>query len=171
MRILAGLATAATATVLAGCGDSTSSTSTTETAQPAGAAKTTETVRDAGGPPPRVDILSARLGRASPQTGRARLVVRARVTNRGDGPLEPESPVLVSGDDEVALDDAGAGIGQLLDTLASGETAVGALRFQLPADVTRRVTRDRRARLRIAGRNVALKPRPPKATGLSRAAS
>lgn len=171
VAVAAGLCGAGIGVVLAevtGGEDSSGSPATkaaTTTTNRGEKTQTTATVPK-GSQPAKVAVLVAQLGRTSPETDRARLIVRTRVTNLRDERLEPVPPVLVSGDDRVELDDdARDGAGPLLDTLGAGESAVGVLKFTLPADVTQRVTDDPRARLRIAGQTVTLKIRKPQSSG------
>lgn len=175
VALLAGLAGAGIGVAIAkltGSDEPSTATSTTSTAAST-ATSTTDTARRTttkeppkGEQPPRVAILLAQLGQTSQETERARLIVRTRVTNLRDDTLKLKSPVLLSGDDRVPLDDdAKKGAGPLLERLGAGERAVGVLKFTLPATVTARVTADPRARLRIAGRTVDLKVRPPTSAG------
>ena len=100
---------------------------------------------------PRVEILSARLADGL-------VTARVRVTNRYGRPLKIATPALISGDDEVPLDDAARdGAKALLTTLDPGDDATGELRFATPAAVATRLAATPRARLRIAGRTVVLK--------------
>jgi hypothetical protein len=106
---------------------------------------------------PRVEVLSAQLGAPSAATGRAPVTAQVRVTNRGTRPLPVEAPTLLSVQDEVPLDPSGtAEAGPLLGAVAPGAGATGTLHFTLPAEVARRLTVKPAARLRMAGRIVAL---------------
>ena len=99
---------------------------------------------------PRVEILSARLADGL-------VTARVRVTNRYSRPLKLTTPALVSGEDEVPLDDGGRdGARALLTTLDPGEDATGELRFTTPSAVAQRLADSPRARLKIAGRTVSL---------------
>jgi len=130
----------------------TAATSTGSTAPPAaqGTARTN-----------RAQVLSAVLYPAKSASGRARrrarVVVRVRVTNRGLATLAPKPAILLAGTDEVPANTrAGAVAGDLLKPLARGASATGELRFETAGAFTQRLTSQPQARLRIAGRTVAL---------------
>jgi hypothetical protein len=110
---------------------------------------------------PKVTIASATIGQPSAATGHARVTVKVTVTNRYSVALPSESPALISDADEVPLDSeakkAAAGLLAALDPKAS---ATGQLRFTLPTAVAQRLLATPTAKLRIAGRTVALKLTP-----------
>ncbi len=105
---------------------------------------------------PRVEILSALIGPVSPSTGRALIAARVRVTNRGRRPLVIEAPALLSGRDEVALNESKAP-NPLIRTVTPGANASGMLRFTLSPEITQRLNANLAARLRIARRTILLK--------------
>ena len=110
---------------------------------------------------PKVTIASATLGTPSGSGGTALATVRLTVTNRYTKALPLKTPAVISGDDRVPLDsDAKDAAGDLLGTLAAGASATGELRFTLPRAVARRLAASPTAKLRIAGRTVALKLTP-----------
>ena len=111
---------------------------------------------------PRVRVISAVLFSATTSRSRARrrarLTVRARVTNPDGGRLTRPAPTLLSGEARVRADPRAAKVaGGLLEPLAPGATAAGELRFETAGAVTQRLSDARRARLRIAGRTVAVR--------------
>jgi hypothetical protein len=107
---------------------------------------------------PRVQIVSAQLGRVSTSTGRALVAIRVRVTNRGTRALTVKKPALLSGEEEVPLrTQARDAAGPLLQPIAPGSSATGVLRFVLPSAVTQRVTAAATTRLRVANRTVVVK--------------
>lgn len=139
--------------------ESASSTPQTTRSSPGAAAQTTTATE---GLVPRVRVLSAVLRRASTQSGRdrrrAQVTVRVRVTSRGTGTLDLGDPLLMVGSERVGLDpDAEDAAGALLEPLAPGVSATGELRFETAGAVTRRLTKQRRARLHIADRTVAVR--------------
>lgn len=106
---------------------------------------------------PRVQVQAAQLGSISQSTGGAPVAIRVRVTNRGSRPLRITTPALVSGDDEVQLDErARSAAGPLLRAIEPGASATGMLRFTLPSSVAERVTEEPAARLRVANRTVSV---------------
>lgn len=121
---------------------------------------------------PRVRVVSAVLlsatTRRSRARRRARLSVRVRVTNRDRRRLVRPAPTLLSGGARVRVDPHAAEAGgALLRPLVPGVTAAGELRFETAGEVTQRLSDERRARLRIAGRTVTLRVRiggPAKST-------
>jgi hypothetical protein len=78
------------------------------------------------------------------------------VTNGSGRSLTVGDPVLLSERDEVAANSEESGAGSLLRILAPGARATGTLRFTLESAIAERVTASPSARLRIAGRVVAL---------------
>ena len=104
---------------------------------------------------PRVEVLSALLGRTSRSTGRALVAAKVRITNRTASRVTIEAPALLSGEDEVPANESAAS-NQLLRPLAPAASATGTVRFTLSAEATRRVTANRTARLRIADQTVVL---------------
>jgi len=103
---------------------------------------------------PRVQVLSARL---IPAEGEDGVTVRVKVTNRASRPLKMTGPVLISGEDEIPLDDVDAAARPLLRTLAPDESATGTLRFSTSPAMTQRLTDNPGARLRIATRTITIK--------------
>lgn len=107
---------------------------------------------------PRVQVLSAQLGRADSATGRALVAVRARVTNRGKNSLTIKTPALLSGADETPLADSARNTaGALLKPIAPGASASGVLRFTVTKVVAQRLTATPGARLRLASHTVTVK--------------
>jgi hypothetical protein len=105
---------------------------------------------------PRVQVLFARLHRATAAAGH--VTVRIRVINRGPRPPAVRAPTLLTGSDEIARDCAAGAVARpLLRSLAAGSSATSVLRFTTSAAVTERLTAAPRARLRIASRSIALK--------------
>ncbi len=114
---------------------------------------------------PRIRVLSSILIPATTTAGRqrrrARVAVRLRVTARDDkvtlGPAR-----LISGDDGLKADtNAKEAAGDLLDPIASGKSATGALRFETSGALTGRLTNRRRATLRIGDRTLSLRLTTP----------
>lgn len=131
-------------------GEARTETRTARTATQATPARTTTTAARRSTLVPRVEILSAELAEE-------RVTARVRVTNRYSRPLKITTPALISGDDEVPLDDgARDGARALPTTLDPGESATGVLRFTTPSAVARRLADTPRARLKLAGRTVSL---------------
>jgi hypothetical protein len=143
-------------------------TPTTPTTSTSGAAQTTQTTRTqtaaasaTPAPTPHVQVLSALLCPATAASERAdrqaRVTVGVRVTNRDSRTLAAQAPRLLVGAARIGSDPgAKAGAGALLKALAPAASATGTLRFQTSGSVTQRLTGQRRARLGIAGRNVAV---------------
>jgi pyruvate/2-oxoglutarate dehydrogenase complex dihydrolipoamide acyltransferase (E2) component len=146
----------------------TPTTPTTQSTSTSGAAQTTQTTPTqtaatsaTPAPTPHVQVLSALLcpaTAASEQADRqARVTVGVRVTNRDSRTLAAQAPRLLVGAARIGSDPgAKAGAGALLKALAPAASATGTLRFQTSGSVTQRLTGQRRARLGIAGRNVAV---------------
>lgn len=141
------------------------SAQTAPATQTAPAAQTTQTQTTANAPTlastPRVEVLSALLcaaAAASEQaTRQARVTVRVRVTNRDSRTLAAQAPRLLVGAARIGSDpDAKDAAGGLLKALAPAASATGTLRFQTSGSVTQRLTGQRRGRLGIAGRTVAV---------------
>lgn len=110
------------------------------------------------GPVPRVQVLSAQIGKVSATTGNARLHTQVSVTNRYAVAIELTTPKLISDQDRVPLDAAAhTAAGPLLGSLAPGTTATGTLRFTVTSAVAQRLLATARGQLRIAGRTVQLK--------------
>ncbi len=110
---------------------------------------------------PHVQVLSALLcpaTAASEQANRqARVTVRVRVTNRDSHTLAAQAPRLLVGAAPIGSDsEAKDAAGGLLKALAPAASATGTLRFRTSGSVTQRLTGQRRARLGIAGRTVAV---------------
>lgn len=103
---------------------------------------------------PRVQVLSARLVAVEGEDG---VTVKVKVTNRASRPLKMTGPVLISGEDEIPLDDVDAAARPLLRTLAPDKSATGTLRFSTSPAVTQRLTDNPGARLRIATRTITIK--------------
>jgi hypothetical protein len=109
----------------------------------------------------RVQIRSAVLYPASPASAqaqqRARVVVRVRVTSRSTTTIAAQVPVLLVGAEIVRNNRRAAGAaGRLLRPLRPMTSATGELHFAATGAVTRTLTTQRRARLRIAGRTVGV---------------
>jgi hypothetical protein len=125
------------------------------------ATTTTATPAKLVGPVPKVTIASATLGQPSTATGHARVTVKVTVTNRYSAALPSGTPALVSDSDEVSLDsEAKDAAAPLLKSLEPKASATGELRFTLPTAVAQRLQATPTAKLRIAGRTVALKLTP-----------
>jgi cytoskeletal protein RodZ len=112
-------------------------------------------------PTPHVQVLSALLCPATAASEQARtqaqVTVRVRVTNRGSGRLAARAPRLLVGAARIGSEPTASGAaGALGKALAPGASATGTLRFQTSGTVTQRLTGQRRARLAIAGRTVAV---------------
>jgi len=145
--------------------ETATSAPTTPATQTTPAAQTTQTQTTAASPglarTPHVQVLSALLcpsTEASEQaTRQARVTVRVRVTNRDSGMLAAQAPRLLVGAARIGSDpDAKDAAGGLLKALAPAASATGTLRFQTSGSVTQRLTGQRRTRLGIAGRSVAV---------------
>ncbi len=104
---------------------------------------------------PLIEVLSALLERTSQSTGRALVAARVRITNRTRRRITLDDPALVSGQDEIAPNESAAS-NPVLRPLAPSASATGTVRFTLPPDVTRRLTANPTAELRIAGGTVVL---------------
>ena len=134
---------------------------TATTAAPATTTAATTTAPAAAGSddqPPRVEVLSALLGRTSDSSGRALVAARVRVTNRGQRPLAIEAPALLSGEDEVALNESADGSpNPLITSVEPGASVSGTVRFTLSPEITQRLNANPGARLRIANRTVELR--------------
>lgn len=104
---------------------------------------------------PRIEVLSALLGRTSQSTGRALVAARIRITNGTNRRISLDNPALLTGQDEIAPNESAAG-NAVLRPLAPAASATGTVRFVLPPDVTRRLTANPTAQLRIANRTVVL---------------
>lgn len=140
---------------------SPSATTPTPTAPPtAPAARTTTTPGDAPSPfaQVRVSVLDARLFTDGTPSGRrdqrARVTVRLRAENAGGRSVILPPAILRVGSVRVP---AHADAGSRFDPLAAGASQTVTLRFPLAAAATPKVVRDRRARILIAGRSVALR--------------
>ena len=126
-----------------------------------GAAAATETTPASGSSDlqrPRIDVLSALLGRVSLSTGRALVAVRVRITNHGGRSLTVGDPILLTGQDEVSPNPATTAgrADRVPRTLAAGASATGVVRFTLSRELAERLTASPTARLRIANRIVTL---------------
>ncbi len=112
------------------------------------------------GPVPKVRFASATISTPDAD-GRAVVTAKVTVTNRYSKALALKTPTLISGSDKVPLDSrARTAAAPLLGTLDPGASATGELRFTLPAAITRRLSAAPSAKLRIAGRTVALELTP-----------
>jgi hypothetical protein len=137
-------------------------TSTTGAAQPTQAIPTQTTAASATlARTPHVQVLSAVLCPATAASeqadSQARVTVRVQVTNRESRTLAAQAPRLLVGDARIGSDPAvKADAGGLLKALAPAASATGTLQFQTSGSVTQRLTGQRRARLGIAGRTVAV---------------
>jgi hypothetical protein len=121
---------------------------------------TTATPAKLVGPVPKVRIASATIGEPA-ANGHALVTAKVTVTNRYSAALPSETPTLISDADQVPLDTAGKkAAGPLLNTLDPDASATGELRFTLPSAVARRLRTTPTAKLRIAGRTVAMKLTP-----------
>jgi hypothetical protein len=118
------------------------------------------------GPPPapaavRLHILGAVLRPSGTPSGRrrqrARLVMRVRARNGGEKPVTLGAPILRVGRVRIRLDRAADLPRGRLGTLAAGAARSVTLRYELSGDATPKVTRDRRARLDVGARSVALR--------------
>jgi hypothetical protein len=139
----------------------TTPTGATTTSTPASPTTTSTTPAKTVYRVPRVQVLSAQLGKVDSATGRALVAVRARVTNRGKGPLTVKTPVLVSGADEAPLGAAARNAaGPLLKPIAPGASATGVLHFTVTSVVAQRLTATPGARLRLASHTVTVKLTP-----------
>ena len=88
---------------------------------------------------PRIEVLSALLGRTSQSTGRALVAARVRITNRTDSRISLDDPALLAGQDEFPPNESAAS-NSVLRPLAPAASATGTVRFVLPPIVTRRLT-------------------------------
>lgn len=111
--------------------------------------------------PVRVSVLDARLftdvrpsGR---QEQRARMVVRVRAENAGSRRETLEPPSLRVGSVSIEADSGADAPGTGLATLGAGARQTVTLRFSLAGEATPKVVRDRRARIFIAARLIALR--------------
>jgi hypothetical protein len=146
----------------------TPTTRTTPPTQTTPAAQTTtqtQTQTTAASPTlartPHVQVLSALLCAATAASEqadrRARVTVGVRVTNRDSRTLAAQAPRLLVGAARIGSDpEAKDAAGALLKALAPAASATGTLQFQTSGSVTQRLTGQRRARLGIAGRTVAV---------------
>jgi hypothetical protein len=96
------------------------------------------------------------------------MVVRVRVTSRRTTTIAASVPRLLVGPQVVRADPQSAdAAGKLLLPLKPGASASGELRFETAGAVTQALRAEPRARLRIAGRTVAIRirlsstPAPP----------
>ena len=85
------------------------------------------------------------------------MTVRVRAENAGNERLTLPRPVLRVGSVRVPADAYAAAPGRQFDPLAAGTSQTVTLRFSLAGEATPKVVRDRRARILIAGRSVALR--------------
>ena len=109
----------------------------------------------------RVDVLDARLHTDDAPSGRqpqpARVTVRVRADNTGTRRVTLASPTLRIGSVRVPVD-RGADAARF-GPLAGGGTQTVTLRFVLGGEATPKLVRDRRARILIAGRSLAIRIR------------
>lgn len=108
----------------------------------------------------RVEILSATARPAADGAARgARLTVRARVVNASGRAIAPQPPSLLIDDvrPAIAPEPAGTAAALLAPSLATGATAEGTLRFDLPTASPSDLT-TARVRLQIAGKFIVLSP-------------
>jgi len=105
----------------------------------------------------RVRVLDARLFTDETPSGRqeqrARVTVRIRAGNGGSERVPLPSPILRVGSVRVPTDASG----EQFEPLAAGASHTVTLRFALSGEATPKVVRDRRARILIAGRSVAMR--------------
>lgn len=107
----------------------------------------------------RVDVLDARLHTDETPSGTdpqpARVTVRVRADNAGSRGVKLDPPSLRVGSVRVPVDtDAAAA---RFDPLSAGGTQTVTLRFALEGEATPKLVRDRRARILIAGRSLAIR--------------
>ena len=126
--------------------------------QTAGGSSTAATGPPAGPASPgdlRVRVLGAILHPAGTELGqqrrRARVTVRVTAANRGDRRVTPERPTLLVAGERVQTDASADSPRTHLSDVAPGETAAVTLRFETAGDVTTTLTRERRARMLLAG--------------------
>jgi hypothetical protein len=160
--------TSATTTSGTTTGTPTTGTPTTPARQSTSTTRTTHSTptqttasSPALAPTPHVQVLSALLCPATAASEQARtqaqVTIRVRVTNRGSGKLAARAPRLLVGAARIGSEPAASGAaGALGKALAPGASATGTLQFQTSGTVTQRLTGQRRARLGIAGRTVAV---------------
>jgi len=91
----------------------------------------------------------------TPQDGE--LVMRVRIENRGSRSVTIEPPVLRIGSVRTPLDPETLTLATIFGRLSAGATKAVTLRFQLTGEATPKATRDRRARIEVAGQSVALR--------------
>ena len=109
-----------------------------------------------------MDVLDARLFTDATPSGareqRARVTVRIRGENSGAAPVTLERPLLRVGNVRIETDaDAGALPGSQFAPLQPGLPQTVTLRFSLTGEATPKIVRDRRARVLIAGRSLAMR--------------
>lgn len=110
-----------------------------------------------------VSVLDARLFTDETPSGRveqrARVTVRIRAENAGDRRLTLSPPTLRVGSVRVPVEPDATAPGARFDPLAAGTTQTVTLRFAVAGEATPKLVRDRRARILIAGRSVAIRVR------------
>ena len=123
-------------------------TTTSAAAAPAASAKVQVEILSASARPP-----------ADGAAQGARLTVRARVANTSGRAIRPKPPTLHVDDRRLAVapESAAAAAALLAPSLATGATAAGTLRFDIPATSPSDLTAAR-VRLQIAGKFVVLSP-------------
>jgi hypothetical protein len=154
--------TAPVATAPAPTGIATLATRTTATlATSPPRTTTTTTPRPPASSAPGLRILGAVLRPSGTPSGRrrqrARLVMRVRARNGGPRAVTLDTPILRIGSVRTRPDGAANPRDAPFGTLAAGEAKSVTLRYELSGDATPKVTRDRRARLDVGTRSVALR--------------
>jgi hypothetical protein len=111
----------------------------------------------------RVRVLGAALHPAGTLSGqrrrRARVTVRVSAENRGGGAVTPDRPVLLVAGARIRTDSTADSPRTHLSEVPAGETAAVTLRFETGGDVTTTLTRERRARLLLAGQALSVQVR------------
>lgn len=102
-------------------------------------------------------VLHRESGTSARRRRRAVLAVHVRVVNRGGRTIANLAPALVAGARGSVGPSAKDSKGSLLRPVRPGSTADGTLRFKTAGALTDRLTKRRRAQLRIAGKTVTLK--------------
>jgi hypothetical protein len=109
----------------------------------------------------RLRVLGAVLHPAGTLSGqrrrRARVTVRVSAENRGGGVVTPARPVLLVAGARIPTDATADSPRTHLSAVPASETATVTLRFEVGGDVTTTLTRERRARLLLAGQTLRLR--------------
>ena len=133
---------------------------TTSSTAPAAPTTTTPPPDESGLGQVRVSVLDARLFTDGTPSGRqdqrSSVTVRLRAENAGGRSLTLPRPVLRVGSVRVPAD-AAAGADVRGEPLPARAQRTVTLRFSLSGEATPKLVRDRRARLQIAGRSVAMR--------------